>query len=152
MKRPPREAPRGGPAAPRPCLQVSPSGFVVPLPSEYGTYETVNAIFSPWRSDAPLLAGVAFRVCGPTAGRIWHLSDSQCHIIALAFRCASDFGCRVSGLGLMSSELGTYKTVKARLWPWRSGKSPPNLFKVFPLRSEAVVGIETWRPCCRVSR
>ena len=32
---------------------------------------------------------------------------------------------------------GTYKTVKARFWPCLSGKSPENVFKVFPLRSAA---------------
>ena len=54
----------------------------------------------------------------------------------------SDFGCRVSGLdqlGVDSEEqcvavwtrnedhCGTCKTVKARFWPWRSGKSPSNV-------------------------
>jgi hypothetical protein len=29
---------------------------------------------------------------------------------------------------LLSSEHGTYKTVKARFWRWLSGKSPSNLF------------------------
>ena len=37
----------------------------------------------------------------------------------------------------VSSEHGTYKTVKAKFWPWLSGKSPLTPFKVFPLRSEA---------------
>jgi len=37
----------------------------------------------------------------------------------------------------MSSEYGTYRTVKARFWPWLSGTSPYNILKVFPLRSDA---------------
>jgi len=41
---------------------------------------------------------------------------------------------------LLSSEHGTYKTVKAIFWPWLSGKSPETLFKLFSLRSEAVLG------------
>jgi hypothetical protein len=32
-------------------------------------------------------------------------------------------------------EVGTHKTVQARLWPWLSGESPSNL-KLFPRRSE----------------
>jgi len=42
----------------------------------------------------------------------------------------------------LTSELGTYKTVKARFWPWLSGTSPQKVFKLFPLRSEAVSGVE----------
>ena len=34
----------------------------------------------------------------------------------------------------LSSECGTYKTVKAILWPWLSGKRP---YKVFPPGSQA---------------
>jgi len=33
----------------------------------------------------------------------------------------------------LSSEYGTYKTVKARFWPWRSGKSLENMSRSFLL-------------------
>jgi len=33
------------------------------------------------------------------------------------------------------SKFGTYKTAKARFWPWLSGSIPYETFKVFPFRS-----------------
>jgi len=45
------------------------------------------------------------------AERTWHIQDSQGQIPPR------------SSLSL-SSELGTYKTVKARFWLWLSGQSP----------------------------
>ena len=38
------------------------------------------------------------------------------------------------------SECGTYKTVKARFWPWLSGSSP-KMFYVVPFRSAAVTSV-----------
>ena len=50
----------------------------------------------------------------------------------------------------LSSELGTYKTVKARLWSWLepfSGRSLEKTFKVFPFRSPADVAPPSWSRC-----
>jgi len=41
------------------------------------------------------------------------------------------------GVAPLSGEYGTYKTVKARFWPWLSGKSRLNPFKLSPPRSAA---------------
>ena len=35
-------------------------------------------------------------------------------------------------------QLGTYKTVKARFWPWRSGKSPDDLSSCSPFSSDTM--------------
>jgi len=42
--------------------------------------------------------------CAVAVERMWHMEDSQGQIMALAFSC----------------EYGTWKTVKARSWPWLS--------------------------------
>ena len=53
-------------------------------------------------------------------------------------------GCRVDRsccclFRSLSSEYGTYKTVKARYWPWLADESSSNVVDFFPLRSKAAL-------------
>ena len=75
--------------------------------------------------------------------RTWYIRDSQGQILALPFRHKSLEHLKLSlrrleavsnheSRGVHSArplcfEHGTYKTVKARFWPWHSGESPWNV-------------------------
>ena len=68
-----------------------------------------------------------FRV--PAVERIWHMLHSQGQMLALEVRPKSAKPFTMFPLrseARVSIESGTYKTVKARFWPWLSGKSPLN--------------------------
>ena len=71
------------------------------------------------------------------------LPTFRCHICKnppmslLRLDLAGWFRGTCPGCGPLSSEYGTHKTVKARFWPWLSGKSLMP-FELFPLRSAVV--------------
>jgi len=101
---------------------------------------------SPPRATRPATARARMQVKRAQAkARIWPLLSYVCQM-ALTVLCVPVApACRCNLIPL-SREHGTHKTVKARCWPWLSGKQP---FELSCFRPEA--DFQTLRPEPRTS-